>query len=407
MNRRIITSLVLLGLMLAQSLTAFAEGERKNLKEFLFEKGILTKEEAALIQEAKLTVGIDRLSFSGDFRLRQESMMKDPARDRHRQRFRLRFGSEIKVQDVTAGIRLASGTGEQISTNQSFDNLSAQKTVAIDRAYIKWQGADSRWLTLTGGRMPNPFFTVYSTDTVWDEDFNPEGFAENMSWKPDGQTTVFFNMGQIVLDEDSADNNDQWLFGQQVGTSFVPKQNMTATMALAYYDATNVKKSNFGQTACQSGNTRAVACTGSPDPGRLLNDYNVVDLTVQIGMKAGSLPLSVMGDYVRNLSHPKTISGQEAGDSGYQTGFILGKASDPQTWEVAYFYKVLETDATLADISDSDFGDGGTNRKGHIVWGAYNPNRFLQCKVKFFSTQVEVGLKDDIDRVQADLSLKF
>lgn len=48
---------------------------------------------------------------------------------------------------------------------------------------------------------------------------------------------------------------------------------------------------------------------------------------------------------------------------GYQAGVIVGKASDPQSWEAAYFYKLVETDATVADLADSDFGNGGTNRK--------------------------------------------
>jgi hypothetical protein len=99
--------------------------------------------------------------------------------------------------------------------------------------------------------------------------------------------------------------------------------------------------------------------------------------------------------------------GAETGDSAYQAGVIFGKASDPQTWEVAYFYKLAETDATVADLADSDFGTGGLNRKGHIVWVAYNPTKFLQGKVKYFTTEVDTGTQSDIDRVQFDLAIKF
>lgn len=411
MAQRLFTLLLVLGLVFLQHPVAFAE-DRKTLRELLFEKGVITKDEAAEVQETKLAKWIDRITLSGDFRLRHESFWKDPGLDRHRERFRLRVGPEIKIQDFTVGIRLASGTGEQVSTNQSFDNLSSQKAIWIDRAYLRWQGSNSRWLALSGGRMPNPFFRVYSTDAVWDEDFNPEGFAENLNFNPGDTVALFLNAGQIVLHEDKLDNNDQWLFGEQVGVSIEPKTGVKATFAAAYYDFTNTNKSNFGQVACQSGNTRAVPCSGSPDPGRLLNDYNVLDVTALIGMKAGTIPVSLMADYVKNLADPKNVAGMDGGDSGYQAGLILGKASDPHTWELAYFYKILQTDATVADLADSDFGDGGTDRRGHIVWGAYNLTNYLQFKTKFSSTKRESqtgdpSTKDDIDRLQVDVVVKF
>lgn len=112
------------------------------------------------------------------------------------------------------------------------------------------------------------------------------------------------------------------------------------------------------------------------------------------------------------LADPKTAAGVDSGDTGYQIGLILGKASDPNTWEVAYFYKVMETDATIADIADSDFGDGGLDRRGHIVWAAYNFTKYLQLKTKFFNTKRESqtgdpSTKDDIDRFQVNLVMKF
>src|SRR3990167_4557064 len=76
----------------------FAE-ERKSLEELLVEKEILTKEEAASLQSKRLSKWVDRMIFSGDFRLRHESFMKDQDKNRSRQRFRLRLGSELKMDD--------------------------------------------------------------------------------------------------------------------------------------------------------------------------------------------------------------------------------------------------------------------------------------------------------------------
>jgi hypothetical protein len=112
---------------------------------------------------------------------------------------------------------------------------------------------------------------------------------------------------------------------------------------------------------------------------------------------------------VTNTADTVDASGAETKNSGYQAGLLLGKASDPQTWEAAYFYKQVGTDATLADVADSDFGNGGTDRKGHIMWAAYNPTKALQMKVKYFKTEREddSATPNDINRLQADLSVKF
>jgi hypothetical protein len=406
-----------LGLMAAvalvcgQAAVALADEERKSLEELLFDKGVITKDEAATVQGKKFAKWVDRVTFGGDIRLRHESFYRNTTDDRHRQRFRLRFGPELKIGSLTVGIRLASGTGEQVSTNRSFDNLSSQTALYIDRAFVKWHNPDLRWLTLTGGRMPNPFFTVYSTDVVWDDDLNPEGFAENFAFKLGG-TELFLNVAQIVLDEDSSGrpSTDQWLFGQQVGVKVGPLHNVQTTVAAAYYNTVNAQNNNFGQGACQDGNSRVTACA-SPlaATGVLVNDYNVVDLTALLALKLGAFPVSVMGDYVTNTADTKDAVGADTKDSGYQAGLILGKASDPQTWELAYFYKLVGTDATLADVADSDFGNGGTGRKGHIMWAAYNPSKALQVKVKYFMTELEdeQAAPNDINRLQADLSVKF
>ncbi len=219
MYRFMAICLVAIGLVGLSSIESFAE-ERKTLEELLVDKGTITKEEAASIQATKLTKGVDRITLGGDLRLRHESFLNDSEiaarnRDRHRQRFRLRVGSTIKVDQFLVGIQLASGTGEQTSTNQSFDNLFSQKSIWIQQAYVQWKAA--QWLALTAGKMPNPFLRFYSSDVVWDDDVTPEGFAESLTFKLTDTIVVFVNAGQFVLDEDSADNNDQWLFGEQVG----------------------------------------------------------------------------------------------------------------------------------------------------------------------------------------------
>lgn len=77
------------------------------------------------------------------------------------------------------------------------------------------------------------------------------------------------------------------------------------------------------------------------------------------------LPLALHGDYIKNLADTTTDQ-----DTGYQAGLQIGKASDPRTWEVAYFYRISETDATVADISDSDWGANGGQTKEDMSPGS-------------------------------------
>ncbi|MEW6324420.1 MAG: putative porin [Nitrospirota bacterium] len=377
--------------------------DKKPLSEVLYEAGVLTKEQAAGVQETVWPSFVDRATLSSDLRVRHESFFKQSDAkevDRHRQRFRLRIGAKIKVKSFLVVVRVASGTGEQQSTNQSFDNLFTQKAIWIDHAYVAFNSPSAPFLTLAAGRMQNPFTRVYTSDLVWDDDVNPEGFAEQLKFSA-GDAVIFVNLAQLVLDEDSGDNHDQWMMGEQLGTT-INAGAVKATLAGALYQVLNATEGTFGSPATQDGNTRV--------GGVLVNRYHVMDLMVALSTKVGDLPFQVMGDYVRNLADTTTGGngvGTATGNVGYQVGAILGKASDPNTWETAYFYKVVETDATLADLSDSDFGDGGLARRGHIAWVAYSPTKFLQGKVKFFMTKSDGVARDDINRLQADVAIKF
>lgn len=390
---------------------AAAEEDRKSLEELLVEKGVISQDDAAAIQGKKFSKWVDRLSFAGDLRLRHESILKDPDRDRHRERFRLRVGSELKVGDFIVGIRLASSTasasnvgyGDQVSTNQSFDNLFTPKPIWIDRVFVQWRGTP--WVTLTVGKMANPFYII--PDVVWDDDTNPEGFAQNFQLKLSDSLVLFANAGQFVLDEDATDNNDQWLFGEQVGVQLGSSKSFQVVLAGAFYNFKNATRGTFGQTTVQEGNTRVSATDVT-----LVNAYRVLDVTAEITARVGAVPISLIGDYVKNLADTTTDE-----DTGYQVGGRIGKANDPQTWEIGYFYRLMEADATLSDLADSDFGDGGTNRKGHIIWAAYQFNKAMQLKTRYLMTKVKDETlpllpgatpgKDDVDRIQVDFMIRF
>ena len=133
--------------------------------------------------EGKLK-SVGPFSFSGDFRLRDEPFFGGPANQslvRNRERFRLRFNANAKLNDdISGGFSLASGDlNDPISTNQTTNQFYTRKPFAIDRAFISYRPHYFKPLTLTGGKFAYPW---YNTELVWDKDLNPEGLAQTLSW---------------------------------------------------------------------------------------------------------------------------------------------------------------------------------------------------------------------------------
>lgn len=373
-------------------------------------------------ERIKLSDSVSSLKFGGDLRLRHESFARRGAgtTDRSRFRFRARFGVEAShPHDLTTVLRLASGTGEQVSTNQSYDNLSSQKQLWIDLVYLRWKPRlhEDASLTAQAGRQVNPLWRPYSADLVWDDDFNPEGFGQKAEWVlADAGLSLFANGLQAVADEDSNSAKNQWVFSQQLGLEKTLPLESRLRLGAAYHKWSDENRSSFGQAATQDGNRRL-------SNGALASQFRVGELTGQLSGWAGSLPVALQATLIRNwgTSGNARVQGP-VGRDGYQYGLIVGAAKAKGQWELAYFKKYLQIDATVADVADSDFGDGGANRVGHIAWVAYNPADWLQLKAKGFVTDAldrsfptvagqtptaATNLDKAVNRLQLDASIKF
>ncbi|MBI5622506.1 MAG: putative porin [Elusimicrobia bacterium] len=361
---------------------------------------------------------LQRLSFNGDLRLRHDvSAKRGPGLNgRNRLRYRLRLGMEALLPwELSVNARLASGTGEQVSTNQSADNLSSQKGIYIDQAYLRWspivsQEGDGSFY-LQAGRMPNCLWRLYSSDLLWDDDWNPEGFGEGIEWLLPPGFTVFANAMQVVADEDSNSGKDQWLFSQQVGGETRLPFDTRFKAAAAYHSWSDVNRSSLGAAAVQDGNRRV--------GGVLANRFGVLELTGQLSGWFRQTPVRLQATLARNV-RSVGLDGTAAcaaantcpsARDGYQYGAIIGEAKMPGTWEAAYFQKYSQTDVTVADAADSDFGDGGTNQQGQIAWLAYAPAEWMVFKAKYFNVDtIDTQFLPDnkaVRRYQGDVSLKF
>ncbi len=327
------------------------------------------------------TSSTNKLTFGGDLRLRQESFLIPGADDRHRQRMRLRFGVKAEMDKWMATFRLASGTGEQTSTNQTFSNGWNQKNIYIDQAYVTYKGGDL--FKVHAGKQENPFWRLYSSDLIWDGDLNPEGFSEQASYDVNDIVNVFGNFMQAPVNEISTSKKDPWLFGNQIGVRTKLGGGVRWNLAVANYNVTNETQSvlhstgAFDSTVIQGDNTRV-----NGQGTRLAGEFNMLHLMTEVGFQA-LVPMRVQADFVRNVDSKRA----NGFDTGYQFGLIVGSAKTAGQTEGGVFHKYSEANATLSDFADSDWGNGGTNRKGYIFWLAHAFTDFFTLQTKYFITE--------------------
>jgi hypothetical protein len=96
-------------------------------------------------------------------------------------------------------------------------------------------------------------------------------------------------------------------------------------------------------------------------------------------------------------------------NTGYNLGFLLGKAADPRSWEFGVMYEDIERDAQLAAFLDSDFADGRTQGKGYVLQGAWAPVKNVTMKATWFlnDRDYDTPAEAEYRRLQLDLNYKF
>jgi hypothetical protein len=379
-----------------------------------------------------------RIKFKGDFRAREEYIAKqfvagsrptatapstlnvEDAPDQWRTRFRFRLGAEAQVTDHAKVVfRLASGDGDPRSTNQTYTNESSAKGIFVDQAYADWNFMDGADLIL--GKQPYPFWRpAYSL--FWDNDVNPEAFAVTYN------RGMFFGSGYAWLVQENYNNNsnlanvDPTIFGVQAGLKF-PLLGGETKVAAQYYTLTNGKGNAPFYNGNAFGNTTvARTFVGATTATNVLAyDYEILELSGEMGMTVANLPFSFWADWSQNM----------AADVEYETawavGASLGKASNARTWEAAVLYESMDKDAMFAQFIDSDFAGGITDADGWVLRAGYAPVKNVVVNATYFLNTTNkdvyavsgnlasgpyagpyaVGKDMNYDRFQLDVNYKF
>lgn len=375
--------------------------------------------------------------------------------DRFRLRARARVGIDAKVTEgIKAGFRLSTGNQKDpVSTNQTLGTYGNRYQVVWDQAYLKHDNYDLdayHWLTLLGGRMPNPWV---STDLVWDSDLAFEGLAatyrhslrddDNLFDSDLNDRTLFMTIGAFPLQEVELTSNDKWLYGAQLGAEFVAANQSKFKVALAYYFFDNItgvrnkvaESSDYDYTApayMQKGNV-LFNIRNSADPQAelwaLAAQYHELDLTLLYDI-ANFSPLHVVlsADVVKNIGYDQkdvetralgtversqgwnnTVGPTKDRTLGYQLGVTVGwpRVTLVRNWNVSLYYKYLERDAVLDAMTDSDFHLGGTDAKGWVLSGNYGLEDNTWLSARWITSDSIDGANMGVDIVQMDVNAKF
>ena len=347
-------------------------------------------EVASLNKQNKASSWAESLKWTGDFRYRYEDIEEDGKDDRDRNRIRARAGLVAKPSDTTeVGLGIATGGDDPVSTNQTLGGGGSTKDVRLDLAYLKWTGVEDTYVT--AGKFKNPFYKVQKSGLIWDGDFRPEGIA--LGWSND----TFFATASYNFIESDSKNDDDGIWGAQVGAKFTLFDNVKLTTAAKYLDIPTQGREAiydddfFGNSSAMENGAEVY-----------VYDYKLFNGSVDVSFNLFEMPMSIYGDYVYNDDADDL-------DTGYLAGIKLGKAKSKGSWQLQYQYQDLEADATLGLITDSDFAGGGTDGKGHKVSAKYAIDNKWYVGATFFDTSrgVDLGSDADYQRLMLDTGFKY
>ncbi|MBA4142568.1 MAG: putative porin [Nitrosospira sp.] len=393
----------------------------------------------------------------------------------HRERIRMRLGINANVtKGVDLGLRLTTGNvndpattgqilgspisiGSPTSTLQTFGTFNSKFSFVLDQAYLKLSPSD--WFTVTGGRIPNPFFVgtvgniytgtlregphtipaagVVHTDLLWDVDLNFEGLAINLHPWLDHDRVIkpFFNAGIFPLQEinqsETVKSKDKWFYGAQAGVEWAPEDSdTTVRVGAGIYDYRNISgvrnpafgDTLFNQTATlfrQKGNSLFnIDNDGNPTTNlwALAADYRIANLTM-VADYAGFRPIHIIGalDFARNVGYNEDKILARTGQNikpeinAYQARLTIGHPiiSERHQWQVLGFYRRSERDSMLDAFTDSNYLLGGTNHKGYTIQGLYGVANNTWLGLRYMSYDQVSGLPLAIDTVNLDFNARF
>ncbi|MGV8131508.1 MAG: putative porin [Candidatus Pacearchaeota archaeon] len=312
------------------------------------------------------------VNFTGDLRLRHQTLMVTDQTSIGSQAFRFRLNAEaIADEHFTVYARLVTGTQNPIGNEQPL--TFGKSNTWLDRAYVSYE-CPKQNITALAGKMPILFD---HTPVHFDEDLNFDGFAFDLD-----KENYFVRTGGFWINEGANVPANQGLLSAQCGTAY---QGLSGS--LAYYHYVNLQGKPLLFNAYNSfGNTVA------PD-GTYANEYHLVDGLVSYAYSR----FFFLGNYIHNTSI----------ENENQAWTVGGEATfSPLT--VGAFYAEIEQDAIVAALTDDESG-GGTDIRGFLFTGAIAPTSQSKLGARYYNSTVfpDCDCEFTDQRILLDLTVAF
>ncbi|MCP2072912.1 UNVERIFIED_ORG: hypothetical protein J2Y77_002348 [Pseudomonas lini] len=377
-------------------------------------------------------------------------------------RLRARLGMKAVIAPQwTAGIRIGTGSDNNpVSTTQTLGGGFGKKDIWLDQGYLTWKPSDE--LTLTGGRIANPFF---ATDLLYSGDLNFDGVAAIFNRKLNQDWGLFGTVGAFPVEytndtststgSDKEESDNKWLYGAQLGANWAINGSNRLKGALAYYRFDDIEGQRSspcqpwaGDPGCDSDGSRVAfmqkgntvfllrditpnplnpSTTPQPQYVGLASEFNLLDLNlVWDADLPEDLKLRSQANYVHNLGYDegemrKRSAGQfannldsdgnvESGANAWMLQFTLGNSLELKRegdWNLFAGYKYIQPDALPDGFNDSSFHLGGTNAKGYFLGGNYGLASNVFATGRWLSSEAVYGAPYDIDVLQLEINTRF
>lgn len=231
----------------------------------------------------------------------------------------------------------------------------ARVDFALDRFFVSWRPAD--FLDITAGKFKNLYA---NSELLMDFDIQPEGAFQRLQFKDIAPfwPSASLTLGETIINMNQVFNGSTFVLHAKGDSRLAFGDSVHLDLSAGYHHYLN-EAALFSANQVASENNLEARLVGNQQRNTANTEFGILNgfagLTWQI---TPDLPLTLSGDYLYNLRASSL-------NQGLQAGLSLGQTRLPGQWQLAYFFKYLEKDASVSLFVEDQLG--GTDVMAHEV----------------------------------------